>query len=107
MKKSTFSTICLLLVVFVAFMMVMRSYELDLVHGIVLNTLIQKGENSYSAQKVRETLHMAREVAEHGDRTEDYLDKLLSLSQRLEKIQKLSRDEMDAILSSFRQPVEP
>lgn len=87
--------------------MVMRSYELDLVHSIVLNTLIQKGENSYSGQKVRETFNMAREAAERGDRTEDYLDKLFSLSQRLEKIQKLSRDEMDAILSSFLQPMEP
>jgi hypothetical protein len=74
---------------------------LDLIHGVVLNTLIQKGPANYSDRKVRQTFQAARAAAERGDLKQIYLQELFSLSQRLEKVQGLSRDEMDEILDSL------
>ena len=101
MKKSTVVVVCLLLLILVAAMVLVRSYELDLVHGVVSNTLIQKGPKDYSNRKVRETFRAARAAAEREDRSQAYLEELFALSQRLEKIQELSKDEMDEILDSF------
>ncbi len=106
MKKPTVVIICFLLLMFVASVVMMRSYELDLVHGVVLNTLIQKGPANYSNQKVRETFQTAREAAEREDRSQAYLEELFALSQRLEKIQELSRDEMEEILDSLDPPTK-
>ena len=101
MKKSTLLIICLFFLMLVASVVMMRSYELDLVHGVVLNTLIQKGPGNYSDRKVRETFQSARAAAEREDRRQAYLEELFALSQRLEKIQELSRDEMEEILDSL------
>ena len=86
----------------VASMLLMRSYEMDLVHSVVLNALIQKGPGNYSQRKVRETFRTAREAAEGEDRKRAYLEQLFALSQRLEKIQELSREDMDEILDSLQ-----
>ena len=88
-------------------MAMVRSFEVELVHGVVLNTLIQKGPKNYSNRKVRETFRAAREAAEGEDRKQAYLEELFALSQRLEKIQELSKDEMDDILDSLQQPTGP
>ncbi|MEE8348303.1 MAG: hypothetical protein V3R94_01950 [Acidobacteriota bacterium] len=101
MKKSTVIIIGLLLLMGVASMAIMRSYELDLVHGVVLNTLIQKGPKDFSRQTVQETFRAARAAAEGENLKQAYLDDLFALSQRLEKIQELSREEMDEILDSL------
>ncbi len=87
---------------FVASMLLMRSYETDLVHGVVVNALNQKGPGNYSQRQVRETFRTARKRAEREDRKQDYLEQLFALSQRLEKIQELSKDEMDEILDSLQ-----
>ena len=102
MKKATAVIICFLLLMFVASMVMMRFYELDLIHGVVLNTLIQKGPENYSNRKVRQTFQAARAAAKREDRKQAYLQELFSLSQRLEKVQELSRDEMDEILDSLQ-----
>ena len=102
MKKTTVIIVCFLLLMLVASMLMMRSYETDLVHGVVLNALIQKGPGNYSQRKVRETFRAARESAEREDREQAYLEHLFALAQRLEKIQELSREEMDEILDSLQ-----
>ncbi len=101
MKKSTVIIIGLLLLMGVVSMVIIRSYELDLVHGVVLNTLIQKGPKDFSRQTVQETFRAARAAAEGENLKQAYLDDLFALSQRLEKIQELSREEMDEILDSL------
>jgi len=101
LKKATVVIICCLLLILVVSMVMMRFYELDLIHGVVLNVLIQKGPENYSNRKVRQTFQVARAGAEREDRKQAYLRELFSLSQRLEKVQELSRDEMDEILDSL------
>jgi hypothetical protein len=86
----------------VASMVTMRSFQMELVHGVVSNTLIQKGPKNYSQRKVRETFRATRESAEREDRSQAYLEELFALSQRLEKIQELSKDEIDEILISLQ-----
>ena len=80
----------------------MRPFQMELVHGVVSNTLIQKGPKNYSQRKVRETFRATREAAEREDRSQAYLEELFALSQRLEKIQELSKDEIDEILTSLQ-----
>jgi len=101
LKKSTIVIICFLLFLLGASMVMMRSYELDLIHGVVLNTLIQKGPDNYSNRKVRQTFQAARASAEREGLKEVYLQELFSLSQRLEKVQELNEGEMDEILNSL------
>ena len=66
-----------------------------------VTSMIQKGPGNYSDRKVRETFQSARAAAEREDRRQAYLEELFALSQRLEKIQELSRDEMEEILDSL------
>lgn len=82
-------------------MVLLRSYELDLVHTVVVNTLIQKAPQGYPTQQIETTFAAARRKVEGEDRKQAYLEELFALSQRLEKIQRLSESELEEILRSL------
>ena len=95
MRKTTVIIIiaaCLILV-FVA-----RLYTLELIHTVVLNAVIQKAPREYPEQKIREAFARARDRATERDREKQYLEQLLGVSQRLEKVQQLNTQELKEIL---------
>ena len=100
-KKSTIIIVAFLLLMLVGSMMLLRHYELDLIHGVVTNTVLQKAPEGYPEGLIRQAFQQARRRSEREERSRAYLMDLFALSQRLEKVQFLSQDEVDEILRSL------
>ncbi|MGH9341345.1 MAG: hypothetical protein ACRD1R_17555 [Acidobacteriota bacterium] len=92
-----------LLLLTVGLLLLLRSYTPQLVHTIVVNAVIQKAPQGYSAEKVREAFTAAREKAHRKGRQDEYLSQLLRISQRLEKLQYLSREELDELVAELHE----
>lgn len=101
MKKSTLYVLVSLILLLSGSVLLLRSYKLDLVHSAVVNAVILKAPPGYPEEEIRRVFSNARERAERRGREEDFLQELLRLSQRLEKIQSLSREELDEIIESL------
>ena len=97
-KKSTIIILVTLLSISAGSILLLRYYEVDLVHTIVLNAVIQKAPQGYPRQEISQAFAAARRRAEQDNREEAYLEELFSFSQRLEKIQLLSRAELEELL---------
>ncbi len=97
-KKSTIISLVLLLLIFVGALLLLGYYELDLVHAVVVNAVIQKAPQGYSEERIEETFAAARRKAVLENRREAYLELLFLLSQQLEKLQLLSVDELEQLL---------
>ena len=104
MRKSAIITIPLLILIFAGSLLLLRFYKLDLIHTVVVNTVVLKAPRGYPEGKIRRTFDAARARAKREDREQDHSEKLLSLSQRLEKIQQLSHDELQELLEALQGP---
>ncbi len=102
-KKATIIIFVILFSIFAGSRLLLRFYEVDLVHTIVLNAVIQKAPQGYSRQEISQVFAVARRRAEQDNREEAYLEKLFSFSRRLEKIQLLSRAELEELLDELRE----
>ncbi|MCZ6876939.1 MAG: hypothetical protein O7G29_02230 [Acidobacteria bacterium] len=98
MKKSTIIILVTLLSISAGSMLLLRYYEVDLVHTIVLNAVIQKAPQGYPRQQISQAFAAARRRAAQDNREEAYLEELFSFSRRLEKIQLLSWAELEELL---------
>ena len=97
-KKSTIIILVTLLSISAGSMLLLRYYEVDLVHTIVLNAVIQKAPQGYPRQQISQAFAAARRRAAQDNREEAYLEELFSFSRRLEKSQLLSRAELEELL---------
>lgn len=101
MKKSTIAVLVFLLVLFVGTLLLLNAYKLDLVHTIVMNAVVQKAPQHFPDEEIRRAFARARQRAERAEREQNYLNKLLQISQRLEKIQSLSVEETRKLLDEL------
>lgn len=101
MKKSTIAVLVLLFMSFVGALLLLNVYKLELVHTIVLNAVVQKAPEDFSGEEIRRAFSRARQNAQKANREKRYLEKLLRISQRLEKIQELSADETRKLLDEL------
>ena len=76
----------------------LNSYKIDLVHRVVVNTVIQKAPPDYPDDYIERVFQCARKEAARTLREQEYLEKILQLSQRLEKVQSLAPDQVEEIL---------
>ena len=80
------------------------SCRLDLVHVVVVNATIQKSPPGYSGDRIAAAFEQARAEALRSRTRSEYLERLLSLSQRLEKVQSLTASQLDEILLELAPP---
>lgn len=80
-------------------LLVLRHYSTRMVHAVVVNAVVQRAPEGYPDQEIRVTFGRRLEKARSEGREEAYIQELMRLSQRLEKIQHLEREEVDDILS--------
>ena len=102
-KKSTIIILVILLSIVACSMLLLRYYEVDLVHTVVLNTVIQKAPEGYPRQEISQAFAAARQRAEEDHQEGAYLEELFAFSRRLEKIQLLSRDELEELLNEVEE----
>jgi len=100
MKNSRFFFILLLLIL-VGSMLVLRFYKLSLVQSVVVTALMQKAPKDYSQKEIRETFQAAFRTARCQGQEQAYLEQLLQISQRLEKMQQLGHKTVDQLLESL------
>ena len=98
MRKTTVIVAAGLILTLVVLLAVFRLYTLELIHTVVLNAVIQKAPREYPEQKIREGFARARDRATQRDQEKQYLAQLLTVSQRLEKVQQLSTHELEQLL---------
>ena len=79
----------------------LNSYKIDLVHRIVVNALIQKAPPDYPGDHIAGVFETARREAAGSLREQEYLEELLRLSQRLEKVQALTWGQVEEILEGL------
>lgn len=101
MRKSTIVIASGLILVFLAFFLSLHSYKLELVHTVVVNAVIQKVAKKFPEREIRQAFGAALDRAKREGREESHMQTLLNLSLRLEKIQRLSRDEVREVLDTL------
>jgi len=102
-KKPTIITLVILFLIFTGSLLLLGYYELDLVHAVVVNAVIQKAPEGYSELRIEQTFSAARRRAVRENRKEAYLELLFLFSQQLEKIQLLSEDDLEQLLEKMEE----
>jgi hypothetical protein len=98
MRRRTYWILGGLLAVFLAAFLVLKLFSTDIVHLAVMNAVIQKAPEAYDAGRIRLSFEQAYRTARMEDRKEAYLQELLRISSRLEKIQYLEERQVDQLL---------
>ncbi len=80
----------------------LRLYTVEMVHTVVVNALIQKAPPTYPSQAIHDAFGRAFQAAEGADDSEAYLERLFEISQRLEKMQSLTEQEVSHLLREIR-----
>ena len=101
MRTRTIVALAVTLAVGIAALVAFRAYKLRLIHVIVENAVIQKAPDHYPRDRIAAAFDNHLAEAERRDREDVYMDRLLSASQRLEKIQRLENEEMDRLLAEL------
>ena len=101
MKPTTLIVLCILITLLSASLLLLRSHRLDLVHTVVVNAVTQKAPKDYPVQRVDRAFLQARRQAKKHNREKSYLEQLFRISQRLEKIQSLSEEEVRELLEDL------
>ena len=79
----------------------LRTYKLDLIQAVVANAVTQKSPQGYPKKRIQRAFSQARWRAEKQNRQEPYLERLLAISQRLEKIQALNEEDLQKLLEGL------
>ena len=102
-KKPTIVTLVIVLLIFAGSLLLLGYYELDLLHAVVVNAVIQKAPEGYPEQRIAQIFSAARRRAERENRREAYMELLFLLSQQLEKLQRLSVDDLEELLEKVEE----
>jgi len=111
MRRAVNTVLVLLLVTIVVAGALLYAYRAELVWLVVKNDTVYKAPYGYPVERIESVFQQERTRMEQGSLgKEDLLDRLFDLSQRLEKTQHLSAEELDRLLDSFQRrppPVAP
>jgi hypothetical protein len=85
--------------------LITRSFTLPLVNYVVYHAYLQKAPAEFSSAEIGQVFQQAFQTAQ-ASRTlrQNYLQELFRLSQKLEKVQHLSKEEAKTLLDSIRYP---
>jgi hypothetical protein len=101
MNKKSLIVIVLLFIFGVAALVSLQSYKLELIHTIVVHAVIQKAPPAFPEDRIQATFQAALLHSRQTGQEDDHFQSLLKLSQRLEKIQSLSSEEVESLLQDF------
>jgi hypothetical protein len=106
LPKNVAIKICILLALgtlFLATLFVARAYTLDMVNYVVCQAYLQKSPPGIAPEQIREAFSSAfLGSQENRESRGNHLQKLFQISQRLEKLQRLTEEDALDILQSLR-----
>jgi len=98
MRKSTIAILALIVLFGLASLWLLNRYKLPLIQAVVENAVIQKAPDDFPENQIRQTFAEHHRVAVELGREDQYLERLLDASRRLEKVQKLNHQEVRDLL---------
>ncbi len=101
MRKSTIAILGFILLFGVVSLWLLNRYKLPLVQAVVENAVIQKAPEDFPKAEIRQTFAEYSRLAVQLGREDQYLERLLDASRRLEKVQKLDNQEVRELLSQI------
>ncbi len=101
MKKTTIVAAAVILVLGIGLILALNHYKLALIQVIVENAVVQKAPTSYPRAHIRQVFDENYRKARRMERQDLYLDRLLEVSQRLEKVQMLESEQVKEILGAL------
>ncbi len=101
MKKRTLLILTPMLLAGGVALGLLRIYEVDLIQMIVVNAVLQKAPAGFPGERIRSEFDQALREAKTAGSEAAYLTELLDLSRRLEKVQELSWEQVEDILTKL------
>lgn len=101
MTTRTYIILGILAVAALAGLLVIQAYSLDLIQYVVVHALIQKAPGPSSSEHIEGVFNDCLANARARGREDEYLGDLIRLSQKLEKLQRMRRSEVEEVLASF------
>ena len=98
MRKSSLIVLVLVIVAGCASLLLLNRYKTQMIHLTIRNAVVQKAPENYPTLKINERFDAVFQRAQQARQLDAYLDRLLALAQRLEKVQHLEPGEIDALL---------
>ncbi len=98
MKRTTIVAAAVILVLGIGLILGLHRYKLALIQMIVENAVVQKAPTGYPQGQIRQVFDENYRKALRMEQEDLYLDRLLRVSQRLEKVQSLESNQVDEIL---------
>ncbi len=101
-RNPRFIALLSLLVAAIVCYLVLRLYTVEVIHAVVVQAVIQKAPPTYPSQAIHDAFDRACRAAAEADDSEAYLGRLFEISQRLEKTQSLTVQEVSHLLREIR-----
>ena len=101
MKKKAYLSLALLFLLGLGLVVTLRLYSLEMVNVIVMNALTQKAPDDYPKTRIQERFARCLAKAREQHTEHSYLQKLLQISHRIEKIQYLEDKELNDLLNNL------
>jgi len=98
MKRTTIVAAAVILILGIGLILGLSRYKLVLIHSIVENAVVQKAPATYPQAQIRQAFDENYSKARRMQRQDQYLERLLEASQRLEKVQRLESSQVDTLL---------
>ena len=102
MNKKLVAAFSVILMAGLLFLLVLKSYTVEIVHAVVVNAMVQKAPEGYDPEEIKRVFDNALAHADKGDYRQSYLERMQKLFHSLEKRQYLEHEEMDGLLAGFK-----
>lgn len=99
MSKRTYWILAFLFVLGGGALLTLKMYSVEIIHTVVMNALVQKAPDGYDKGRIGGSFERALKEARRTGAEQEYLDRLMVVSQRLEKVQHLEGHEIEELLS--------
>ena len=80
---------------------VINFYKVELVQRIVVRSIIQKAPAEFPVERIKRSFRLAKENILNDQEEQKYIEYMLSLSQRLEKVQFLTEIQIEKIINEL------
>ena len=101
MNRKLLAVFGVILLAGVLFLLVLKSYTVEIVHLVVVNAVVQKAPDGYDQAKIEKVFNDALVRADQGGSRDRYLVELQEIFRSLEKRQYLEPEEMDGLLAQL------
>ena len=102
MRKRLLVILALVVVLGMAALLVLRRHAVEIVHAVVENAIIQKAPAEYPPETIRGAFTASLRAAQKNGTTRQYLERLEQISQRIEKVQRLDKSDVDELLDDLK-----